>query len=103
MPQFKEIPAGAYDPDEVVEVTEESLQEAVESAQERVEEIRSQRLEVRATAPKGKALAALAETEQDFQGALKSLADAEKALGRFRGAGEGTRVAVGTATEKGRA
>lgn len=100
MPQFKEIPAGAYDPSEVAEVSEDSLREAVDAAREVVDEIRAAQYEIRQTTPKPKLLDALAESDVALQDAIRKLNHAERALGRFLRTNENPQViSVGTASE----
>jgi hypothetical protein len=100
VPKFEEIPAGAESP---ADLTEDDLVKAVEKAQKEVDRFRKIRVKVREEMPKAGVLKALAETEDDFQAAIDRLNQAEHDLGRFRGAGEGQRVSVGTAKEVGAA
>ena len=95
MPKLVEIDGDApYE-----EVTEEQLIAKVEEAEAEVERIRAIRVEVRETASRVSVLERLAETDEEFQEAIDALNEAEKTLGRFRGAVEGQHVAVGTAAE----
>lgn len=100
MPKFVEIPADAPAP---VELSEKGLEKRVKEAGAEVERLRQVRHKVRETTPKSSLLAALAETDEEFMAAIDALNQAEHDLGRFRGAGEGQRVEVGTAREVGSA
>ena len=82
MPKVVEIPAGAYEPEDV-EVSEESLRAAIEEAQERVAEVKAQRRDARENAPRSVLREALAETDQAYVDAIDALNNAERALGRF--------------------
>jgi hypothetical protein len=99
MPQFENIPAGAYDPEAEADVSEESLEVAVAEAREEVDRIRAEQYEIRQTAPKAKLLEALQPSDAELQEAIVALSDAERRLGRFRGAGPGQTVPVGTASD----
>ncbi len=99
MPIHDDIEAGAYDPEEAGEVTEESLVAAVDVAQTLVDEISVQRHEIRDTTGKRFVLEALAETDQPHVDAIVAVNQANKALGRFLGSGPGQSVEVGTASD----
>ena len=100
MPKFEEIPADAPSPSEQDEA---SLEKALKAAQKEVDRIRKVRWEVRDSTGKSGVLAALAETDEEFMAAIDRLNQAERDLGRFRGAGEGQHVEVGAAREVGAA
>lgn len=100
MPKFVNIPADAP----VAEApTVESLTAAVDEARAEVDKYRKIQAEARATLSRAEFARVKADTDADFIAAIDALAAAEKALGRFRGAGAGQRVAVGAASDTNKA
>lgn len=97
MPRFEEIGADEESPSLV---SEEDMEKAVVKAEKEVERIRKIRIQVREETPKAKILEALSETDEEFVAAIDALNEAQRTLGRFRGAQEGQHVAVGTASDK---
>ncbi len=101
MPIHADIEAGAYDPDDVVEASAESLQEAAAEAHALVDEISAERNEIRDNTGHRLVLEALEHTDQPHMDAIAAANLAEKAYRRHLspGSGPGQTVAVGTAQD----